>query len=607
MKKQLLLAICCAFGAMLVQAQDYIINASGMSFAPNNLTIEVGETVQWQNTSGFHNVNGTTATFPGNPQGFGSGGAANAPWNFSFTFTIPGTYQYRCDIHFSMGMTGTITVEEPAGGYPTYDIATVTSVDTDGVADSLGVVCELQGIVYGVDLRGGSGVQFVMRDNTGGIVVFGAGINYYPVTEGDEIVVRGAIEQFNGLTEIAPDTIILVSTGNALENPVVITSLGESAESELVRINDVSIVTPSQWTNSGPGFNVDISDGVNTYQMRIDNDTDLYGTTAPTGTFDVVGLGWQFDNASPYDAGYQLYPRYTDDIIGGIINPIQYPPYPIGTVTTVDGNGDLDSLNVKCQIQGIVHSGDMNGGGSIQFFLIDDTGGISVFSADDFGYTVAEGDELVVRGTIVTFNCLSQITPDTLWVESSGNTLFDPELVIGDMTEDHESEILQFNNLSLVDPGDWTGAGAGFNVEVTDGVNTYQMRIDNDVDLYSLPAPVGTFNAIGLGSQFDSDGTCSDGYQFLPRSLEDIISTGVDDRSTDLRVKVFPNPAGQLLSVQTELPVERWMVSDMNGKQLMQWEANGVHALDISRLEPGVYVLQGLVDGALVSKRFIVK
>ncbi|MBK6621448.1 MAG: T9SS type A sorting domain-containing protein [Saprospirales bacterium] len=192
-------------------------------------------------------------------------------------------------------------------------------------------------------------------------------------------------------------------------------------------------------------------------------------------------------------------------------------------------------------------------------------------------------------------------------MESSGNTLFDPELVIGDMTEDHEGEILQFNNLIVVDPGDWTGAGAGFNVEVTDGVNTYQMRIDNDVDLYSLPAPVGTFNAIGLGSQFDGDGACSDGYQFLPRSLEDIISTGVNDHSTDLRVKVFPNPAGQLLSVQTELPVERWIVSDMNGKQLMQWEAHGVHALDISRLEPGVYVLQGIVGGERISRKFSVQ
>lgn len=604
MKKQLLIVLGLALTACFGQAQDHIITVSGLAFSPNNLTINAGETVQWQATEGSHNVNGSQVTYPGNPEGFLSGNSAPAPWTFNFTFTIPGTYQYRCDPHFLAGMTGTITVVEPL---PQYDIATVTTSNADGVVDSLGVVCELQGIVYGIDYRGGSGVQFFMRDNTGGIVVFKPLINYYSVTEGDQIIVRGVIEQFNGLNQINPDTIILVSTGNALVAPTVVTALDESTEAELVRINDVYLVDPAQWTGSGQGFNVDLTDGVNTYVMRIDNDCDLYGATAPVDTFDVIGLGYQFDNSLPYTSGYQLYPRYTQDIIGGSVNPGQYPPYPIGLVTTVNASGEIDSLNVKCELKGIVTSGDLNGFGPIQFFFQDATGGISLFSGNNFGYTVQEGDEVVVRGTIEAFNCLSQITPETLFVASTGNQLPAPVVVIGPLTETHEGELIQINNLIIVDPSDWTGSGPGFNVEVTDGVNTYQMRIDDAVDLYFLPAPVGTFNAIGIGGQFSFD-DCTTGYQFLPRSMEDIISTGVYDQALSAQVKVYPNPARAVLFVQTDFRINRWIVSDLLGQQMLVHDGAAGNQLDISILKPGAYLLQGVMEnGKRVSRVFAVQ
>ena len=105
----------CATLATLA-AQDHIISLSGIAFTPNNLTINMGETVQWNNMGGTHNVNGSVATFSNNPEGFFSGNAAAAPWSFSHTFNVPGVYQYRCDPHFSLGMTGVITVNAAATG-----------------------------------------------------------------------------------------------------------------------------------------------------------------------------------------------------------------------------------------------------------------------------------------------------------------------------------------------------------------------------------------------------------------------------------------------------------------------------------------------------------
>jgi len=606
MTKQLLIIFSLLLGAYFTQAQDHIITLSGLSFSPSDLTINVGETVQWQNNGGTHNVNGSLATYPSNPEGFSSGSAAPAPWTFDHTFTLPGTYEYRCDPHFLANMIGTITVVEPSA-YPEYDISTVTTVDAEGIPDSIDVECQLQGLVYGVDFRGGNGVQFVMNDNTGGIVVFSFDYNSYEVSEGDEIIVQGTIDQYNGLAQIAVDTILVQSSGNTLSDPVVVTELTEETEGELIRINGVTLVNPSQWTGSGSGFNVDLTDGTNNFSARIDNDCELFGLGAPSGEFDLIGLGWQFDNSSPYTSGYQFYPRYADDLIGGTINPTTYPPYDIGLVTTIDGNGDVDSIDVKCELQGIVHSGDLNGGGAIQLFFIDNTGGISMYSGDDFGYTVNPGDEIVVRGTIVTFNCLTQIDPDTLWKVSSDNSLFAPTVVTGPMTEAHEGEYLQFDNLTLVDPVQWTGSGSGFNVEVTDGTNTWEMRIDNDVDLYGLSAPVGTFTAIGLGSQFDNDGTCNDGYQFLPRSVEDIISTSVNDRVLDLKIRVFPNPAGDYLFVDTDAEVDTWSISDLYGKQLMQWERTPSNGFDISTLAAGMYLLHAHVDGGIATRKFVVR
>ena len=46
--------------------------------------------------------------------------------------------------------------------------------------------------------------------------------------------------------------------------------------------------------------------------MRIDNDVDLYSKAAPTGAFDVTGIGGQYDFSSPHLSGYQLLPYQTD-------------------------------------------------------------------------------------------------------------------------------------------------------------------------------------------------------------------------------------------------------------------------------------------------------
>lgn len=195
-----------------------------------------------------------------------------------------------------------------------YDIGDVTGIDGNGVADSTGVVCGLRGVVYGVNMRS-SGLQFTIIDPTDGIGVISFTADYgYTVTEGDSIEVRGTIGQFNGLTQMTLDTVIPLTTNNNLKPATVVTVLDETTESDLVRINGVWLTDPLQWTNTGGGFNVDVTDGNSTWTVRIDAETDVFGMPAPTGMLDVCGIGGQFDSSSPFDDGYQLLPRYDDDI-----------------------------------------------------------------------------------------------------------------------------------------------------------------------------------------------------------------------------------------------------------------------------------------------------
>ena len=106
MRKLLLFLFCIPF--LGITQSSHTINTAGMTFSPNNLTINIGDTVNWVNTGGFHNVNATLSTFPLNPEGFGN--SLGSGWTFTHVFSLPGTYNYQCDPHAGSGMTGVIFV-----------------------------------------------------------------------------------------------------------------------------------------------------------------------------------------------------------------------------------------------------------------------------------------------------------------------------------------------------------------------------------------------------------------------------------------------------------------------------------------------------------------
>jgi hypothetical protein len=74
-------------------------------FDPANITVEPGTTVTWvQSGSNPHTTTSYDGLWDSGIIGGGSGGT------FSFTFDEPGTYDYFCIPHESLGMIGSVTV-----------------------------------------------------------------------------------------------------------------------------------------------------------------------------------------------------------------------------------------------------------------------------------------------------------------------------------------------------------------------------------------------------------------------------------------------------------------------------------------------------------------
>ena len=415
---------------------------------------------------------------------------------------------------------------------PTFDsvvaINTFNSNDANGVADSLGAMKWIKVIVTSIDFDGNAGYSFYGEDATDGINIynFADQSGYTAPMMGDSLYIHGEVEQFRGLTELKPDSIYLLSSGNALPAASIETALDETTESELIKLIGFTLADATQWPASGSSANVDITNGTDTMTMRIDSDTDIDSSTAPVGTFDVTGIGSQYDSSSPYDEGYQIFPRQLTDIF---VYPF-IPTYTIDQVDNTDADGVPDSLNVYCKVVGVVHGVDMQGSATaVSFTVHDGTEGLGTYSsvATVASYAVTEGDEVRIVGSIGHFNGLLQMYVDSITVLSTGNATQTPTVVTA-LGESTESELVKFENMTMVDPTQWGSGSSGYNIDITNGNDTIVMRIDADVDLYGAPAPTGMFDVVGIGGQYDFSAPHFDGYQLLPRYQADIMtSTGV--------------------------------------------------------------------------------
>ena len=148
---KLLLSILCCFIASSLSATIYTVNAGSYYYAPASLTVNVGDTVEWINDGGMHDVNANIDSQTGlsfnNPVSFQSN-VSNTSGGIIYThvFTVAGTYNYDCSVgsHAANGMVGAINVNS---SNTIYDIVSnsVNHTTLKAAVDA----CALDGVLSG--------------------------------------------------------------------------------------------------------------------------------------------------------------------------------------------------------------------------------------------------------------------------------------------------------------------------------------------------------------------------------------------------------------------------------------------------------------------------
>lgn len=204
-----------------------------------------------------------------------------------------------------------------------------------------------------------------IQDGTAGLPAYGS--NLSSIQRGDSVTATGVLFEFSGLLELSPTTSYSILGQGTLPQPLLIpiTSANESLEGQLVQIDNVTFVQSGVFANGSS--TVQITDGSNTLDVRINGSTDIDGTAVPTGPVSIVALLGQFN------ANHQLIPRDLNDIspyvapareinikLGGN-NVLNNETYVVGntpsTVLTVENTGSEDLTISSVSFSG-TNSGD---------------------------------------------------------------------------------------------------------------------------------------------------------------------------------------------------------------------------------------------------------
>jgi uncharacterized surface protein with fasciclin (FAS1) repeats len=381
--KKILTFLSAIFLTTLSFATTYTINSGSYYYTPSSLSVNIGDTVEWINDGGLHNVNGdinsiTNMSF-NNPQTFYS-----APVNvvgatlYTHVFTIPGTYNYDCSVgqHAAQGMIGTIVVNSNT----IYDIV---SNSNDHTTLEVAIdACALDGTLSGP----GSFTLFAPTDAAFNLLPAGtvtALLNDIPQLTDilKHHVVAGSVMSgmlSNGqvvTTLLGTDITVTINTnGDVFIDNAQVTVADIVADNGVVHVIDAVLLPPSPPSSNSIYDIVSNSTDHTTLKLAIDACA-LDGVLSQPGPFTLF---------APTDAAFNLLPAGTvssligniplltdilkhhvvaDSVMSGMLTNGQVVTTLLGTdvTVTINSNGDVFIDNAQVILadltadNGVVH------------------------------------------------------------------------------------------------------------------------------------------------------------------------------------------------------------------------------------------------------------
>ena len=98
--------------AVPASAADQTVTAQpSIQWSPDDVTIDMGDTVTWNNAGGVHNVEFNDGAFTRPPA------PSSSSWSVDRTFETPGIFRYHCGFH-GAAMRGVVRVRDATGTVP---------------------------------------------------------------------------------------------------------------------------------------------------------------------------------------------------------------------------------------------------------------------------------------------------------------------------------------------------------------------------------------------------------------------------------------------------------------------------------------------------------
>ena len=323
---------------------------------------------------------------------------------------------------------------------------------------------------------------------------------------------------------------------------------------ERILIDDFSLT----YTGGGPAplaiSNISRQYTVPTSVQTCDVQCDITGGTAPYTAlikYDVAGVsqvditmtntvGDTYSGTIPAQsngARVEYYVQVTDSGADAIETSTTYGLFwavsPIsntaGNIKAIDVDGTLLYNSYYCTVTGVaaVSSGIFSAT-SLEIYMQDAFGGINLYKGGD-ATSITEGNSYTVTGQIAFYSGKSEIIPDTPASDIVDNGfvgLLSPNVMTITQLlaagEDYENTLVGIMHVTK-DSGTWA---ANQNLDISDGTGSMIFRLDGDTNLDENPEPSWPKDVVGIFTQYDSSSPYDEGYQIMPRSIDDILNDG---------------------------------------------------------------------------------